>query len=101
MHAFVKEDMRLSAKVNDHQESREQEKTKGYRDCEESTCISALKADFEKLRAEKQACMEGLDSLSDRLYRHNEARTLLQLLQAPFFLTKYEYIGKEKSGVQS
>ncbi|KAL0590033.1 hypothetical protein ABG067_002000 [Albugo candida] len=69
MHAFVKEDMRLSAKVNDHQESREQEKTKGYRDCEESTCISAFKAEFEKLRAEKQAYMKQLDSLSDLVFQ--------------------------------
>ena len=94
-HAVVKEDMQLSAKVN--LRIKEQEKTKGYQHCGESTRISAFKAEFEKLRDENQAYAEKSDNLSGRFYRHSETSTLFPLLQASSLLMKIDKeFGKEK-----
>ncbi|CCI10393.1 unnamed protein product [Albugo candida] len=97
MNAFEKENRELRAQVNDLQISSQQADSKEDRDCEESTRISALEAEVEKVRAENQAYAEQVDNLSGRLYRHTEASTLSQSLKAPSFLTKiYKDVGKAK-----
>lgn len=98
MHASVKETMQLSPKVNDLQESSEQEKRKEYRDYEQSCLISALKAEIESLQPANQTYVEQLHSLSIHLYRHTEkkSRYISSFKRVSFLMKTYKDIAKEK-----